>query len=253
MPLFQTTTRMLWAAPMSPMRKMMTRGATVSNSPISGPPMKARCPLPETAESVHFCCARNDSVNGQNSSLSYVRTGYRQAYRQAELGNRPLAFLSFLSLQWCSQSSSLQCYKTSKDTCPYVDLLLPQCTVVYAPKDSKRKHHELRFTLPNGDALVLAVQSKEQAHRWLRVSATWNACMEVGRGEGLAAAKITMKMSSQVVREVSSQSAGPDESTSPVIPRKTELDKVGVNLIQAGSCHFGSRIIATDRWDEEKH
>lgn len=50
-----------------------------------------------------------------------------------------------------------------------MDLLLPQCTVVYAPKDSKRKHHELRFTLPTGDALVLAVQSKEQAHRWLRV------------------------------------------------------------------------------------
>ena len=67
-------------------------------------------------------------------------------------------------------ASFLQCYKSSKDTCPYVDLLLPQCTVVYAPKDSKRKHHELRFTLPNGDALVLAVQSKEQAHRWLRVS-----------------------------------------------------------------------------------
>lgn len=52
---------------------------------------------------------------------------------------------------------------------PYVDLLLPQCTVVYVPKDTKRKHHELRFTLPNGDALVLAVQSKEQAHTWLTV------------------------------------------------------------------------------------
>lgn len=51
-------------------------------------------------------------------------------------------------------------------------MLLPQCTVVYAPKDSKRKHHELRFTLPNGDALVLAVQSKEQAHRWMGVSCT---------------------------------------------------------------------------------
>ncbi|XP_037636869.1 actin filament-associated protein 1-like 1 isoform X1 [Sebastes umbrosus] len=103
--------------------------------------------------------------------------------------------------QWAKQltvirENRLQCYKSSKDTCPYVDLLLPQCTVVYAPKDSKRKHHELRFTLPNGDALVLAVQSKEQAHRWLRV-----------------------------VREVSGQSAGPEESASPVIPRKTELDK----------------------------
>nr|XP_043896201.1 actin filament-associated protein 1-like 1 isoform X1 [Solea senegalensis] len=103
--------------------------------------------------------------------------------------------------QWAKQftvirENRLQCYKSSKDTCPYVDLLLPQCTVVYAPKDSKRKHHELRFTLPNGDALVLAVQSKEQAHRWLRV-----------------------------VREVCGQSAGPEESKSPVAPRKTELDK----------------------------
>ncbi|XP_071373773.1 actin filament-associated protein 1-like 1 isoform X1 [Centroberyx affinis] len=103
--------------------------------------------------------------------------------------------------QWAKQltvirENRLQCYKSSKDTCPYVDLLLPQCTVVYAPKDSKRKRHELRFTLPNGDALVLAVQSKEQAHRWLRV-----------------------------VREVSGQATGPDESASPIIPRKTELDK----------------------------
>lgn len=103
--------------------------------------------------------------------------------------------------QWAKQltvirENRLQCYKSSKDTCPYVDLLLPQCAVVYAPKDSKRKHHELRFTLPNGDALVLAVQSKEQAHRWLRV-----------------------------VKEVSGQSVGPEESASPVTQRKTELDK----------------------------
>ncbi|XP_040904570.1 actin filament-associated protein 1-like 1 isoform X2 [Toxotes jaculatrix] len=103
--------------------------------------------------------------------------------------------------QWAKQltvirENRLQCYKSSKDTCPYVDWLLPLCTVVYAPKDSKRKHHELRFTLPNGDSLVLAVQSKEQAHRWLRV-----------------------------VREVSGQSTGPEESASPVSPRKTELDK----------------------------
>ncbi|MEQ2211266.1 hypothetical protein XENOCAPTIV_019083 [Xenoophorus captivus] len=76
--------------------------------------------------------------------------------------------------QWAKQftvirENRLQCYKNSKDTCPYVDLLLPQCSVVYVPKDSKKKHHELRFTLPNGDGLVLAVQSREQAHKWLKV------------------------------------------------------------------------------------
>ncbi|XP_037117557.1 actin filament-associated protein 1-like 1 isoform X2 [Syngnathus acus] len=103
--------------------------------------------------------------------------------------------------QWAKQltvirENRLQCYKSSKDTCPYVDLLLPQCTVVYAPKDSKRKNHELRFTLPNGDALVLAVQSKEQAERWLGV-----------------------------IREVKGQCTGSEVSASPVILRKIELDK----------------------------
>ncbi|XP_057706360.1 actin filament-associated protein 1-like 1 isoform X3 [Corythoichthys intestinalis] len=111
--------------------------------------------------------------------------------------------------QWAKQltvirENRLQCYKSSKDTCPYVDLLLPQCTVVYAPKDSKRKHHELRFTLPNGDALVLAVQSKEQADRWLRV-----------------------------VREVKGQCTGPEICPSPVILRKTELDKVSQKRLSA--------------------
>ncbi|CAL8262708.1 unnamed protein product [Lota lota] len=103
--------------------------------------------------------------------------------------------------QWAKQltvirDNRLQCYKSSKDVVPYVDLLLPMCTVVYAPKDSKRKRHELRFTLPNGEGLVLAVQSKEQAHRWLRV-----------------------------VREVSGPGVGAEEPSSPIIQRKAELDK----------------------------
>ncbi|XP_038137181.1 actin filament-associated protein 1-like 1 isoform X1 [Cyprinodon tularosa] len=103
--------------------------------------------------------------------------------------------------QWAKQftvirENRLQCYKNSKDTCPYVDLLLPQCSVVYVPKDSKKKQHELRFTLPNGDGLVLAVQSREQAHKWLKV-----------------------------VKEASGQSGEPEEATSPNTQRKTELDK----------------------------
>ncbi|XP_071267734.1 actin filament-associated protein 1-like 1 isoform X2 [Salvelinus alpinus] len=102
--------------------------------------------------------------------------------------------------QWAKQltvirDNRLQCYKSSKDVSPYVDLPLPMCTVVYAPKEGRRKRHELRFSPPSGEALVLAVQSREQAHRWLRV-----------------------------VRKVS-QGKGPEESTSPMMPRKTELDK----------------------------
>ncbi|KAF3841040.1 hypothetical protein F7725_006902 [Dissostichus mawsoni] len=36
-------------------------------------------------------------------------------------------------------------------------------------QEGRKKRHELRFSLPGGEALVLAVQSKEQAQRWLKV------------------------------------------------------------------------------------
>lgn len=44
--------------------------------------------------------------------------------------------------------------------------------------------------------------------------------------EGNSAESDPNKMSLQVVREVSGQSAGPEESASPLVPRKTDLDKV---------------------------
>lgn len=151
-------------------------------------------------------------------------------------------------------SSFLQCYKSSKDACPYVDLLLPQCAVVYVPKDSKRKHHELRFTLPNGDTLVLAVQSKEQAHRWLRVSCNCTLCSYMSCGQLWTS--YAYKLSSQVVREVSGQSTGPEESVSPVIPRKVKLDKVSVEermFVVTRPRHFHPQnIIRLHSWGEEK-
>ncbi|XP_066573174.1 actin filament-associated protein 1-like 1 isoform X2 [Amia ocellicauda] len=106
--------------------------------------------------------------------------------------------------QWAKQltiirENRLLCYKSSKDHTPYMDVLLHLCSVVYVPKDGRRKKHELRFSLPAGESLVLAVQSKEQAEGWLKV-----------------------------IREVSSQStrgSAVEGSVSPNILRKTELDK----------------------------
>uniref|UniRef100_A0A672MM20 Actin filament-associated protein 1-like 1 n=1 Tax=Sinocyclocheilus grahami TaxID=75366 RepID=A0A672MM20_SINGR len=77
--------------------------------------------------------------------------------------------------QWAKQltvirENRLQCYKSSKDQSPYTDMPLSLCTVIYVPKDGRRKKHELRFSLPSGEALVLAVQSKEQAKKWLQVN-----------------------------------------------------------------------------------
>ncbi|XP_061104554.1 actin filament-associated protein 1-like 1 isoform X2 [Conger conger] len=104
--------------------------------------------------------------------------------------------------QWAKQltvvrDNRLLCYKSSKDHTPYIDLPLNLCNVIYVPKDGRRKKHELRFSLPGAEALILAVQSKEQAERWLRV-----------------------------IRDLSSQeTVGLDESTSPMILRKLELEK----------------------------
>ncbi|KAJ1213991.1 hypothetical protein NDU88_001619 [Pleurodeles waltl] len=67
------------------------------------------------------------------------------------------------------KENKLLCYKSSKDNQPQMELPLNDCSVTYIPKDSKKKKHELRITYQGTEALVLAVQSKEQADQWLKV------------------------------------------------------------------------------------
>uniref|UniRef100_A0A8C4WEA3 Actin filament-associated protein 1 n=1 Tax=Gopherus evgoodei TaxID=1825980 RepID=A0A8C4WEA3_9SAUR len=79
--------------------------------------------------------------------------------------------------QWAKQltvikDNKLLCYKSSKDRQPHLEVPLSACSVNYVPKDGRRKKHELRFSLPGAEALVLAVQSKEQAEEWLKVPLT---------------------------------------------------------------------------------
>ncbi|XP_062855985.1 actin filament-associated protein 1-like 1 isoform X1 [Trichomycterus rosablanca] len=97
--------------------------------------------------------------------------------------------------QWAKQltvirENRLQCYKSSKDQSPYMDLPLNLCNVIYVPKDGRKKKHELRFSLPGGEALVLAVQSKEQAEKWLRVVREVNSS---GNGLDIASSVISSK------------------------------------------------------------
>lgn len=51
-----------------------------------------------------------------------------------------------------------------------MELPLQGCSITYIPKDSKKKKHELKITQQGTDPLVLAVQSKEQAEQWLKVT-----------------------------------------------------------------------------------
>ncbi|CAN9509826.1 unnamed protein product [Ophioblennius macclurei] len=67
------------------------------------------------------------------------------------------------------KDNKLLCYKSSKDQTPQMELTLSGCSITHIPKDGKKKKHELRIIHQGADALVLAVQSKEQAEEWLKV------------------------------------------------------------------------------------
>lgn len=62
-----------------------------------------------------------------------------------------------------------QCYKSSKEQTPLLDVSLLGCSVVYKEKQLKRKEHKLKVIPVGGEAIVLGLQSKEQTEQWLRV------------------------------------------------------------------------------------
>ncbi|XP_072314897.1 actin filament-associated protein 1 isoform X2 [Eucyclogobius newberryi] len=66
------------------------------------------------------------------------------------------------------KDNKLLCYKSSKDHAPQMELTLSGCSITHVPKDGKKKKHELKIVHQGADALVLAVQSKEQAEEWLK-------------------------------------------------------------------------------------
>ncbi|KAK5850881.1 hypothetical protein PBY51_001719 [Eleginops maclovinus] len=76
--------------------------------------------------------------------------------------------------QWAKQlcvikDHRLQCYKSSKEQTPLLDVSLLGCSVVYKEKQMKRKEHKLKIIPVGGEAIVLGLQSKEQTEQWLKV------------------------------------------------------------------------------------
>ena len=66
-------------------------------------------------------------------------------------------------------SPLFQCYKTSKDHSPQLDVNLLGSSVVHKEKQVRKKEHKLKITPMNADVIVLGLQSKDQAEQWLRV------------------------------------------------------------------------------------
>ncbi|XP_011604547.1 actin filament-associated protein 1-like 2 isoform X1 [Takifugu rubripes] len=76
--------------------------------------------------------------------------------------------------QWAKQlcvikDHRLLCYKSSKEQTPLLDVSLLGCIVVHKEKQLKRKEHKLKIIPVGAEAIVLALQSKEQTEQWLRV------------------------------------------------------------------------------------
>ncbi|XP_062988764.1 actin filament-associated protein 1-like 2 isoform X1 [Elgaria multicarinata webbii] len=76
--------------------------------------------------------------------------------------------------QWAKQlcvikDNRLQCYKTSKDHNPQLDVNLLGCSVIHKEKNVRKKEHKLKIIPMNADVIVLGLQSKDQAEQWLRV------------------------------------------------------------------------------------
>ena len=66
-------------------------------------------------------------------------------------------------------SLSFQCYKSSTDHNPQLDVNLLGSSVVHKEKQVRKKEHKLKITPMNADVIVLGLQSKDQAEQWLRV------------------------------------------------------------------------------------
>uniref|UniRef100_A0A673BAC2 Actin filament-associated protein 1 n=1 Tax=Sphaeramia orbicularis TaxID=375764 RepID=A0A673BAC2_9TELE len=91
------------------------------------------------------------------------------------------------------KDNKLLCYKSSKDHTPQMELTLSGCSITHIPKDGKKKKHELKIVHQGADALVLAVQSKEQAEEWLKGkknSKSEQKSGTVGKGAGKKITKI---------------------------------------------------------------
>uniref|UniRef100_A0A1A8K3U5 Actin filament-associated protein 1-like 2 n=2 Tax=Nothobranchius kuhntae TaxID=321403 RepID=A0A1A8K3U5_NOTKU len=76
--------------------------------------------------------------------------------------------------QWAKQlcvikDYRLLCYKSSKDQTPLLDVSLLGCSVTYKEKHLKKKEHKLKIVPVGGEAIVLGLQSKDQAEQWLKV------------------------------------------------------------------------------------
>lgn len=122
-----------------------------------------------TLGSAPSCGGRSGSASGRNSCVSSRSIAWWWVKGQTQKHCSDTSYTYTFCL-------SRQCYKSSKEQTPLLDVSLLGCTVVYKEKQPKKKEHKLKITPVGGEAIVLGLQSKEQTEQWLKVKAT--VCMD---------------------------------------------------------------------------
>uniref|UniRef100_A0A3Q3VJ32 PH domain-containing protein n=1 Tax=Mola mola TaxID=94237 RepID=A0A3Q3VJ32_MOLML len=161
--------------------------------PNSGPPPLPSSSLPEgyyeeavplsPGKAPEYITSNYDSDAMSSSYESYDEEEedgkgqkMRHQWPSEEASMDLVNFFQWTKLLCVIKDNKLLCYKSSKDHTPQMELTLSGCSIMHIPKDGKKKKHELKIVHQGADALVLAVQSKEQAEEWLKVIQLTTVC-----------------------------------------------------------------------------
>ncbi|KAI4872818.1 hypothetical protein NFI96_016137 [Prochilodus magdalenae] len=152
--------------------------------------------------------------------------------------------------QWAKQlcvirENHLLCYKSSKDQTPLLDISLVGCTVTYKEKQPKRKEHKLKIIPQSGEAIVLGLQSKEQAEQWLKVIQEISPKSAEGSDISDSPRLICTKGELNERHSVASESGSSTDSHAENLETKDVKKKYGAGLKLSNLMNIGKKKIST--------
>ncbi|KAL6475350.1 hypothetical protein MHYP_G00163900 [Metynnis hypsauchen] len=148
--------------------------------------------------------------------------------------------------QWAKQlcvirENRLLCYKSSKDQTPLLDISLVGCSVIYKEKQPKRKEHKLKIIPQSGEAIVLGLQSKEQAEQWLKVIQEISPKSTEGSDISDSPRLICTKGELNERYSVASESGSSTDSHAENVETKDVKKKYGAGLMLSNLMNIGKK------------
>ncbi|XP_036428607.1 actin filament-associated protein 1-like 2 isoform X2 [Colossoma macropomum] len=152
--------------------------------------------------------------------------------------------------QWAKQlcvirENRLLCYKSSKDQTPLLDISLVGCSVIYKEKQPKRKEHKLKIIPQSGEAIVLGLQSKEQAEQWLKVIQEISPKSAEGSDISDSPRLICTKGELNERYSVASESGSSTDSHAENVETRDVKKKYGAGLMLSNLMNIGKKKVSS--------